>query len=471
MKVLFINPTQRRLLQANLPGPIEKVRGKNQPIGLLYAAAAARRAPGVEVRVIDAHAENLDMLALEKKAAAFAPDVVGLTCISFNLPDVMDCVAAVKKAAPNAQVLIGGLQPYLYPKETLSLPGVDGVFIGEAEKSFAAYLDNSGDPRALKKIPGLMIKCEGEIVNTGPAPLEMNLDELPAPAFDMLIPDLYSSVITDARPTVNLITSRGCPFQCAFCSRSATGKKFRFHSPERVVADARACLDLGYKNLLFYDEVFTVRRERVLAICELIKKENLRFEWMARATANTIDEQMLAAMKQAGCFMTTYGVESGSPRILEKMNRPVRDIDVIRKAFRDSRKAGLETLAYFMVGNPGETDDDLRATRSLMRELDPDHVHISVFVCYPATPFYEQGLRDGLFENDIWRDFAADPSKKISLPTWPQSPPPEKLFAAVQRMNKNFYLNPKVAWRQLKKIRGLSGIAKRWPYLKSLLGF
>ncbi|MCZ7584490.1 MAG: cobalamin-dependent protein [Deltaproteobacteria bacterium] len=158
MKVMLLNPTERRIVQANLPLEIESVRGRNQPVGLLYVAAAARSVPGVTVEVLDAHALGLDAKGIERAVAASKPDVIGLTSVTFNLPDVIDCVAAVKRAHPSAYVALGGMQPYLYPEETLALPGVDGLFLGEAETSFPAFLRHFRDADKLRGVPGLMVR-------------------------------------------------------------------------------------------------------------------------------------------------------------------------------------------------------------------------------------------------------------------------------------------------------------------------
>ncbi|MCZ7584491.1 MAG: B12-binding domain-containing radical SAM protein [Deltaproteobacteria bacterium] len=296
-----------------------------------------------------------------------------------------------------------------------------------------------------------------------------DLDALPLPAQDLLNPELYDSVITDAHPVTTMVTSRGCPFQCRFCSQSITGKSYRFHSPERVLEEIKGCMDLGYRGILFYDEVFTIRRKRVIELCTLIQKERMRFDWMARGTINTVDGDLMRAMHDAGCRTITFGVESGSERILKRMNRPVRDTKKIAKVFRDAKAAGLTSLAYMMLGNPDETVEDMKATRAMLRAINPDHVHISVFVAYPATEFYREGVERGLFSSDVWRGFAANPAEAFRVPTWPEAPPAETLFAEARRLYRTHYFRPHNIWRHLRAAGGLRGIRKRLPYLQALL--
>ncbi|MCB1153631.1 MAG: B12-binding domain-containing radical SAM protein [Deltaproteobacteria bacterium] len=470
MRVCLINPTEERILQANLPKEIEGVRGKNQPIGLMYIAAAARQVPGVDVRIIDAHAADMTMPMLAKAVADYQPDVIGLTCITFNMPDVMDCVAAARQGAPKAKIYLGGMQPYLYPEETIALSQIDGLFLGEAEYSFPAFLKDYEDWDALLSMPGLMIKREdGSIFNTGLAPMVQELDVLPMPAFDLLTPEPYCSVITDDSPTVNMLTSRGCPFQCKFCSHSITGKGYRFHSPERVVEEMIVAKNLGYRSVLFYDEVFTVRRQRVFDLCDQINAAGLGMSWLARGTINTVDDEMMEAMKNAGCETVTFGVESGSERILKRMNRPVKDRPKIKQMFRSAQKMGLKTLAYMMVGNPDETVEDVEESLALLKELDPDHVHVSVFVAYPATEFYEEGVKRGLYGGDIWREYSANPFMPFEVPTWPEAPPTDVLFGLTRKIYRRFYFRPKKIWQHLRSITTWQGVKRRLSYLPALL--
>ncbi|MHA1568749.1 MAG: B12-binding domain-containing radical SAM protein [Alphaproteobacteria bacterium] len=469
MRLLLINPAERRTVQANLPAEIEAVRGANPPISLLEVAAAAREWAGAEVRLIDAHAAGLTAQQVAAQAVEWRPDLVGITAVSFTMLDVLDQVAAIKYALPDTPVWLGGLQPFLYPVETLLLPGVNGLVLGEGEHPLAELLKHFGDADALRDVPGLRFWHGDEIIDTGPAAVIADLDTLPQPAYDLLDAQLYSSVLTDAHPVAIAVTSRGCPYRCTFCSRSVTGKRFRAHSAEFVVDTFMQLKAQGYAAVLVYDEVFTVDKKRVYDVCAGLRAKNFDRPWMVRATVNSVDAEMLAELARSGCEWITFGIEAGSERVLERLNKPV-SLEKAAEVFAAAHRAGLKTLAYFMVGNPEETAAEVAATERFMLRLDPDMVHAAVYTVYPATDLYEEGLQKNLFGGDVWRAFANDPSPEFDPPLWPGPLSPAERFAAVRRLYRRFYLRPRRILRELKTLTSWRALRNRLRYGWTLLG-
>jgi len=468
-RLLLINPAERQTVQANLPPEIEAVRGNNPPISLLEVAAAAREWGGAEVALIDAHAESLTPAQTAARAREFAPDLIGITAVSFTMPDVFAQIAACKAELPDTPVWLGGLQPFLYPEQTLALPGVDGLVLGEGEHPIAALCKHWPDLAALRDTPGLRFLLDGELVDTGVAPVITDLDSLPQPAYDLLKADLYGSVLTDEHPAAIAITSRGCPYRCTFCSQSVTGKRFRAHGVDYVVATFELLKRLGYRAVLVYDEVFTVDNQRVRDLCAELRRRDWDLPWMVRATVGSVDEPLLRELKDAGCEWITFGVEAGTDRVLKRLNKPVK-LDKALEVFAASRRAGLKTLAYFMVGNPEETAEEVAATERFMLQLEPDMIHAAVYTVYPATDLYDEGLRKNLWGGDVWRDFAADPSREFTAPLWPGPLSAEQSFAAVRRMYRRFYLRPKIVFRELKNLTSWTALKRRMRYARTLTG-
>jgi len=469
MRLLLINPAEDLVVPANLPPEIEAVRGNNPPINLLQIAAAAREWGGAEVRLIDAHARGFTPDRVAEETVRWQPDLVGLTAVSFTMPAVLAQVAALKRRLPETPVWLGGLQPFLYPDETLALPGIDGLVRGEGEQAVAELCRAWTAPEEWNRIPGLYYRCDAALVDTGPAAPIADLDQLPQPAYDLLDPALYSSVLTDARPVANALTSRGCPYRCAYCSRSVTGKVFRAQSAAYVLETFALLHRLGYRAVLTYDEVFTIDKQRVHEICAGLREKNLGLPWMARATVGSVDDRMLAELAAADCRWITFGVESGSPQVLERLNKTV-DLEAAVALCAAARRRGLKTLAYFMVGNPGETADDLRRTERVMRRLNADDVHVAVYTMYPATALYEQALSAGLLDRDVWRDFAAAPSPDFIAPLWPGEWTRGQLFAVVRRLYRRFYLRPRRLLREVKALFSSTALRRRLRYARALLG-
>jgi len=467
MRILLINPAEHDLPQANLPREIEAVRGANPPISLLQVAAAARQWAGAQVRLVDAHAAGFTPARVAEMAVAFRPEWIGLGAVSFTMPAALAQVTALKNVLPRTPVWLGGLQPFLYPEETLALPGVDGLVLGEGEYPLAALCRHWSDAAELRAAPGLRFRRDGELIDTGAAPPITALDDLPQPAYDLLEPRLYNSVLTDARPVAIAITSRGCPYRCAFCSRSVTGKRFRAHGAAFVLETFAALKKLGFAAVLIYDEVFTIDKQRVRDICAGLRGRNLGLPWMARATVPSVDEELLREMSAAGCDWITFGIEAGAERVLKRLNKTL-DLAQARVIFAAARRLGMKTLAYFMVGNPEETAAEVAESERCLLDLDPDLAHVAVYTVYPATELYQEGLAAGLFA-DVWRDFARRPIADFAPPLWPGPLTREQRFAAVRRMYRRFYLRPRRIWREIKNVTSWRALRRRLRYALTLL--
>ena len=280
----------------------------------------------------------------------------------------------------------------------------------------------------------------------------MCIRDSPFPARDLTPYHRYSSVLARRRPVTTMFTSRGCPYRCTFCDRPHLGKKFRAHSARRVVDEMEECVRMGIHEILVYDDTFTVSRRRVLEICAEIQRRGLDVAWDIRARVDTVDEEMLRALKAAGCERIHYGVEAGSDHFMEVLRKGIT-VEDARTAFKLTKKAGISSLAYFMIGIPGETEDDIRQTWRLARELGPDFVHITILCPFPGTEIYRNALAEGVYESDHWLDFARDPQPGFQPKYWTQQLSAERLEALLEQAYKDFYTRPGYIAKQLLKIR------------------
>ncbi len=470
MKLLLINPPERQVLPANLPPAIEALRGANPPIGLLYVAAIARQSPGWQVELLDAHASGLGPAEIAREAAVRRPDLVGVGATTFTYLDALSAARAAKAAAPAGPVMFGGAQPFTFPAETLAQPDVDLILHGEAEGALPALLAawRDGGPAAARaaKLPGILHK-DDDPADLAPAPILQDLDEAPLPAWDLSPVAHYHSLITPLRPATIALTSRGCPFRCRYCALSPTGKKWRAHSPERVAEEIRVCRGLGVRYVLFYDELFTAQRARVLAIADALRHDGPGVRWMARATPGTADRETFAAMKSAGCDLITFGVEAGSPDVLERLGR-APSVEQTRQAFRDARRAGLRTIAYFMLGNPGETRAGIETSLRLAVELRPTMIHASLFVPYPGAAIYEEAVRGGATP-DYWREFVRRPDANFRPPCGNEHLSAPELSALLLRFYRRFSFRPGYMLRRLREIRSFAEVRRALAAARTLL--
>ncbi len=460
MKIVLVNPPQEIYLQGNNPKVIEKERGKNPPLGLLYVASAIKKAAHHEVKIIDANLYGYngdDILAQFKEMRS---DVLGVSVTTFTILDALEVIRTFKVVNPRGKVIAGGPHVAIFPRETVSLGLVDVAVKREGEPLINKILDAIGDPESLRQIKGICFRHNGKIIDTGEAPYINDLDSLEIPDRTLLPYREYYSLLGGDAYSTTLFTSRGCPYRCAFCDRPALGKKFRFHSAEYVVREILQCIDLGIREFLVYDDTFTVNRRRVLEICDRIVELGLNITWDIRARVDTVDEQMLRALRRAGCRAVHYGVEAGSEPILKRLDKGIT-IPRVKEIFRLTRKTGMDTLAYFMIGNPGEQAGDIAKSLDLAKQIKPDFMHMTVFTPFPATRLYQEALDTGMIAHDVWREFAANPRPDFIPPIWPEYFTREELHKIIAASYKEFYLRPAYVLRRLLRLRSFSEFKRK----------
>ncbi|NQT25385.1 cobalamin B12-binding domain-containing protein [candidate division KSB1 bacterium] len=460
MQVLLINPPSENEIIGNNPEIIEEERGNNPPLGLLYIAGYLEVNSDYTVRVLDCQVEELTYPQIETRLSQMDFDVVGMTAMSFTLLDVMKTIHIVKQINPNACIVLGGPHPHLFPNETLALDGVDFVILGEGEKTFLELLHNLEKPDELFKIPGIVFRSGNQIINTGNPPFIEDLDALPFPARHLTPYQKYDSLLAKRTPVTIMMTSRGCPYQCAFCDRPQLGKRFRARSTLNVVDEIEACIKMGIHEFIMYDDTFTVKKDRAKGICDEIVRRKLDIGWDIRARVDTIDEELLIKLKQAGCRGIHYGVEAGTEKILKVLNKGIT-LDCVEEVFRMTRKHGLMTLAYFMIGSPGETREDILQTFAFSRKLDADFVHMTILTPFPGTKIYFDGMSSGIIDRDYWREFAENPTHDFIPPHWNENFTLDELRELLVYGYKQFYTRPGYILKRLVKVESFGELKRK----------
>jgi len=474
MKILLINPPRFNEILADNPAFIDEERGFNPPLGLLYLAGYLKKKKQHQVFGLDAQAERLDYNnEFEKRIEEINPDVVGITTMTFTLIDVLKTIELVReverKINKKITIVLGGPHVHLFPQETINLRNVDFAIKGEGELPFFYLLEALEERGQLSDIKGLVYQKQGGVIDNPVGNLIENLDELPFPDRELLPIEKYSSILSGGHIVTTMFTSRGCPFQCAFCDRPHLGKKFRARGAQSVVDEMEECLRLGIEEILIYDDTFTVDRQRTMDICDEIIKRGLKFIWDIRARVDTIDKEVLKKLKQAGCARIHFGVEAGTEKILKVLNKGIH-LNQAADAFKWSKKIGLETLAYFMIGSPTETKEDILETIKFAKKIKPDYAHITILTPYPATEIYRQALAQGVIKNDYWREFAQHPEKGVITRYWAKELTREELFELLDRFYKEFYRRPLYIFKELLKINSFDDFKKKIKIGLKILG-
>lgn len=460
MKILLINPPRHNEIGGSTPTVLEKNRGFNPPLGVLFIAAVLERLEH-EVRVIDCQVEEYTYAEVEEQIAAADYDLLGLTVMTFSLIDSKMVTELSKKHHPTKPVVWGGPHLHIYAVETAKFPEVDYVCAGEGEaatEQLVEFLDGRRDWADVKGI-GRWNEADERYEFNGPGEAAQDLDSLPFVARHLTPYHKYSSILARGQTVTTLFTSRGCPYKCAFCDRPQLRPNFRARSAESVADEIEHCYEMGIDEFIIYDDTFTVDKKRVHAICDEIIDRGMKIYWDCRTSVNAMDEKLIEHMARAGCVGIHYGVEAGTEKIQKAINKNLR-LDRVEEIFRITRKHGIKTMAYFILGNPTETREDIEEGFRFLKKVDPDFVHMTSLTPFPATEIYLTGLANGTIKTDYWKEFAINPTADFETPHWPEYFTREELNALIIRGYRAFYLRPKYILRRIRQIRSMHELAK-----------
>lgn len=376
------------------------------PQGLCYLAAVVRE-NGYDVTIIDAETSAYTDEELLDKVTEYAPDYLGLTSTIATIYIAAEYVQLFRQNFKELKIILGGPQLTACPELTMKLfPDLDVGVLGEGEVTILELLKTLENNKGLKSCAGLIFARDGKIVRTAERDFISNLDVLPMPAWDLL-PELSkfyrTSDITYKRlPAFQVVTSRGCPYKCVFCDRSVFGNKWRSFSAEYVMRMVRELVNkYGIKDLNFADDEFLINKKRLRSICRFLIDEKIDLTWSAVGRVNSVTPELLKLAKEAGCHQIAFGLESGSQKILDVINKKLSKEDIIR-GVRWTKEAGIEVKGLFMIGNPLETEETIKETTDLIEMLDLDYISMSAFTPLPGAEIYETATKYGTFDDD-WR--------------------------------------------------------------------
>ena len=450
MKILLINPPRfnknsmiREMRCAGL-SPVSIY----PPIELAYLGGVLRK--NAEIKILDANALNKNFKDIEKEINEMKPNVVIFT----TSPTSFSYDAQIAKIAKKIDKQI---------KTILLDSHISPVMPGRIKQNFPET-DYLVGEEPLMNIPNLLgFKGIAELENH------------PFPAYDLLPLKKYSSfTFSRKKPFATLITSVGCPYSCNFCIIGGStvnrgyGRKWRFKSAEKVFQEIKYLLSLGVKSIFFFDETFTVQKQRVIDLCKIIKDKKLDFEWSCNGRVDTLDEEIIKLMKEAGCWNILFGIESGSEILLEEANKGAT-LNKAKNIIGYCKKNGLNTSASFMIGFPNETMETVKETLKMAKEINPHMAQFVIVTPYPGTRLYDEVKEKGLLEKDYsfsgYDAYCVDYLPVIRTETLSS----KDLARAQKYIYRKFYLRPYFLIKTLSEIKSLSqflNILKSIKYLK-----
>lgn len=438
----IVPPTGRFIREDRCQTPIKKLRtvALRPPIDLMYAAACFEKA-GADCRLADYPAEDWGWARLESDLLDFKPDMVVLSITTPSFDDDMKAASLVKKLLPQAVTVAKGAHFNTLDVSSLEqFPDLDLALRGEYEFTCKEL----GEGRPVRDIAGLTWRDGDRIVRNPARDLPDNLDDIPFPARHLGHNAHYTRPDTGELQTT-LVTNRGCPFSCTYClANQVSGLKNRYRSVENVVAEIRECVEKhGIRNFLFRSDLFTQNKKWVIRLCEQIVEQKLDIKWASNSRVDTVNPEVLAAMKKAGCWLIAFGVEKGDDAALLRINKKAT-VEQARAAMKMTREAGIRRSMYLLFGLPDDTLATLRQDIAFAKELDPDFLEIFYPYPFPGTPLYNEAVERGLLPA------GSIPKEAYGEPAMPTA---HLTLAELKNVRtwglRQFYLRPRIIARTL----------------------
>jgi radical SAM superfamily enzyme YgiQ (UPF0313 family) len=373
MKVAIIAP----------PYPLEEA--PSPPLGVTYVAAACERA-GCEVRILDYIVRRYTGEKLAAELDGFAPDVVGATSVTMNFKGAATIIQDAKRHNPAVITMMGGPHVSYDWENTLnSYPEIDLIVVGEGEETLRELLPVIHDRAAWDAVKGIAFRRDGRAYFTGWRDFIQDLDTLPLPARHLLPVSRYRAL---GFP-VSIITSRGCPNQCIFClGRRMVGHKVRYRTPRLIVNEIEDIVSYGFDRINIADDLFTSNKARAVAFCDELSRRGIKITWSAFARVNTVDNEVLSVMREAGCDTVVFGIESGNAEMLRRVKKGITMEQAV-KAVQACKESGILAQAAFIIGLPGESPETIADTHAFAEGLGIDY-GIHLLAPFPGTTVREE---------------------------------------------------------------------------------
>ncbi len=466
MKILGLNPPSK--YSKNVARDLlwgcwckgRRIAGVQFPsLPLMYVGTVLKNT-GYDVDIIDAQAIGMTLTELEGKITSY--DMVFLISATMSFAEDAQVLELLKKKNPRLMTIVFGSHGTFLPEQATTKTSVDIIVRREAEfviRDVVKAISAGGG--SWKKVQGICYREGGVPVVNPDYPYIENLDELPIPDRSFLPKgvEYYNPIVLHDSWTTAL-SSRGCPSRCTFCTApSYYGPRYRTRSARNVVDELIYLQGLGFKEVFYRDELFTVDKMRVFDICSLIQEEKIKLSWICSVKASTANFEMLKSMKEAGCHIIRVGVETGVQDLLDSVKKDVK-IEQVANVFRWAHQLKLNTHAHMMLGMPGETPETVHTTFRFIEQIKPSTITYGIMTPYPGTEIYRQVLAADPGFNDGTQIDARTLHTNASFSKIFTGIPQKKLEGYVQEGYRRFYMRPSYIWQKLSGIRNLSDLKR-----------
>ncbi|MFH1744574.1 MAG: radical SAM protein [bacterium] len=463
-KILLINPPL--YFSDGIPKSLDV---SVPPLGLLYLASYINKySSEFQVEIVDVGAEQLNLQEVGEKISFAKPFAIGISLMTPQLQGAVELAKYIRlHYKKKFKIFLGGPHvsaDFNFLNRYSQL--FDYAITGEAEKTF---LDSLNKLLSGQKISTIQA---GEVV--------MDLDEIPFPDKNLIKREKYNKV-------ESILFSRGCPYQCYYCSRPSISKIIRYRSVENLIGEIKLCLKYCNGNINFQDDTFTMNRQKIIDFCESVKKENLILNWECNTRIDLVDDELLKAMRESGCSRINFGVESGNEELRRKViNKGMFTNEKIKEVFQSCRKHGIEIACYFMIGHPEETKEMVQETKNMILNYGIDILGLSLPLPFPGSSLYNIAKDKKIISEEIIDQFSEKKLGEGYSGIYPiyisEKLSAEYVFKEMKDINRKFYINFKTFWNRFKqdiasfkKLKSdavdlifliVKGVSSRKPYIK-----
>lgn len=454
MRILLVNPPL--LAKERYGKRLSKLGPVSEPMGLAYIASVLEK-NGNKVDIIDTEAMNYSTEGFKSwfKNKKGMYNIVGVTITTPMYIRAIEVIRIIREIDNGAKIIVGGPHVTILPERTLEEnPQIDLGIVGEGEITIIELINAIKQKGAIEDIAGIVYRRNGNIFLTSFRQHIKKLDDIPFPSRHLLPMYLYKPTVSYYKrlPSYLIITSRGCPFHCAYCSQ-IFGHTFRYHSKERVIEEMQILLkDYNAKEIIIRDDTFTSNQARVEELCNEMIKRKLNIRWSCATRVDCVSPNLLKLMRKAGCWGIHYGVESGTQRLLDIIEKGITLKQII-DAFKWTEEAKIEIRAYFMIGLSTETKEETERTINFAKELNPFWAQFTITTPYPGTKLFKIAQKDGTLKSFNWENYQSWAGwADTDLVYVPLRRDAQELKKCQRLAIKRFYLSPKTLLRHIKSI-------------------
>ena len=455
--ILFLIPPSSHKLIMERDKAVSDTFGTFFPIGLLWVASFFKRNRNHEanIRIVDCSLGDWNRERFEAMLYEYKPDLLGMTAFTPMVLDLKASLETAKRLLPDCITVIGGAHVASFKEQALCYDQLDYAIAGYGERAFLDLFDSLFMQGSHCEVSGLIYRDNGKI-KSNPIVKE-DIDSIPHPDYSLIPYRQYRSPVGTQDIMISTISSRGCPFKCTFCN--SPDKIYRKRSITHIMDEIEDICSLGVKEIFFFDDLFNLNNERVYELCSNLEKEKINITWAFKSRVNNIDDEFIKRVKACGCERVHFGLETNDNESLKALKKGIT-VAQIRKAVSTCFKFKVNSVGSFMINLPGDTCQSIYERFKFANSLKLDYCQFAIMVAYNHSEIFDQGVKTGQWNPDLWTDYIRNPTADFTPPIWDNGITREDLDQMLREGLKKFHFRPQYIYQRLRNLHSIGEIKK-----------